>query len=92
MKSSPKSKASQKRLHNVWILLPLTLLLASCGTSGNAIDVKPNNDAACAAFAPIFVGKDDVLTDQTAKAILAHDKTGAKLCGWTPHPKDKPTN
>lgn len=26
-----------------------------------------------------------VLTDATAKQVLAHDETGAKLCGWK-HP------
>jgi hypothetical protein len=29
-----------------------------------------------------FISKADVLTDGTARQILAHDETGAKLCGW----------
>lgn len=84
MQPSPKFNVCQKLILSAWMLLFPALLLASCTTTGNAIDIKPNNDAACAAFAPIYVGKDDVLTDQTAKAILAHDQTGAKLCGWKP--------
>lgn len=38
----------------------------------------------CTPWRPIYVSKQDVLTDGTARAILEHDRTGAKLCGWTP--------
>lgn len=38
----------------------------------------------CTPWAPIYVSKKDVLTNATAKAILAHDETGARLCGWKP--------
>lgn len=41
----------------------------------------------CAAFAPILVSKDDVLTDGTAKQILTHNLTGEVLCGWKPSGK-----
>ena len=41
----------------------------------------------CTPWHPIFVSKKDVLTDATARAILAHDQTGAKLCGWKPAKK-----
>jgi kynureninase len=61
------------------LMLPLlVLLLTSCGSIGRAI--KP--DTACLAFKPIYVSKSDVLTDGTARAILAHNETGAKKCGW----------
>jgi hypothetical protein len=39
-------------------------------------------DTACDWTKPIFVSKTDVLSDDTAKAILAHNETGAKNCGW----------
>lgn len=38
----------------------------------------------CTPWAPIYVSKQDVLTDATAKAILRYDETGAKLCEWKP--------
>lgn len=63
------------------LLLPLVLLPTSCGNIGRAI--KP--DTACLAFKPIYVSKNDVLTDGTARAILAHNETGEKKCGWKPH-------
>jgi hypothetical protein len=39
----------------------------------------------CTPWRPIFASPKDVLTDGTARAILDHDKTGAKLCGWKPN-------
>jgi hypothetical protein len=36
----------------------------------------------CATAKPIYVSKNDIITDQTASAILAHNLTGRKLCGW----------
>lgn len=39
-------------------------------------------DTSCDWLEPIFVSKTDVLSDATAKAILAYDKTGAAKCGW----------
>jgi hypothetical protein len=71
------------RLRRLRLLAPLMLLLlvplqTSCDSIGRAI--KP--DTACLAFKPIYVSKNDVLTDGTARAILAHNVTGAKKCGW----------
>lgn len=39
-------------------------------------------DTSCDFLEPIYVSKTDVLSDATAKAILAYDKTGAAKCGW----------
>jgi hypothetical protein len=41
-------------------------------------------DNACDWPKPIYVSAADVLTDESAKAILAHNITGAKQCGWKP--------
>lgn len=41
-------------------------------------------DTACDWVKPIYLDKTDVLSDETAKAILAHDQAGAKNCGWKP--------
>lgn len=76
--------------------MPLSLsvaLLSSCATDGPAIKPEPEVkivtqtrlvDTACDWTKPIFVSKSDVLTDETARAILAHNQTGAKNCGWKP--------
>lgn len=60
-------------------MLTLLPLLAGCATKGGPVQTDP-----CAAWRPIYVSPDDVLTDATARAILKHDRTGAKLCGWKP--------
>jgi len=41
-------------------------------------------DTACDWTKPIYVDKADVLTDATAATILAHNRAGAKVCGWKP--------
>ena len=41
-------------------------------------------DTACDWTKPIYVDKADVLTNETAAAILAHNRAGAKVCGWKP--------
>lgn len=73
------------------LLCLLAPLLASCAATGPKTDttVEPEVvtktrvvDTACDWTEPIFVSKADVLSDATAKAILAYDKTGAAKCGW----------
>ncbi|MBB3011614.1 hypothetical protein [Cupriavidus alkaliphilus] len=41
-------------------------------------------DTACDWTRPIYLDKSDVLSDATAKAILAHNQAGAKACNWKP--------
>lgn len=41
-------------------------------------------DTACDWVKAIYLDKTDVLSDATAKAILAHDQAGAKNCNWKP--------
>lgn len=41
-------------------------------------------DTACDWTRAIYLNKSDVLSDETAKAILAHDQAGAKACNWKP--------
>lgn len=38
----------------------------------------------CAGWSPILVSKQDVLTDGTAKQILAHNEHGKALGCWKP--------
>jgi hypothetical protein len=41
-------------------------------------------DTACDWTKPIFVSKTDVISDETARQILAHNIAGEKNCGWKP--------
>lgn len=44
-------------------------------------------DTACDWTRPIYVDKADVLSNETAATILAHNRAGAKVCGWKPKQK-----
>ena len=75
------------------LLIPCLTLTACCTTSG-ANKPEPQVtvqtkivDTACDWTAPIYVDKADVLSDDTAKSILAHNRAGAKVCGWKPKTK-----
>lgn len=57
------------------LLLASLTLLAACGTSGAGT-------SACSGWRPIYVSRADVLSDGTARAILAHNEQGRRLCGW----------
>lgn len=86
--SKPKFPRSLKRplMLSAWLLT--SLLLASCVSAGRAVK-PPVVDNGCAAFRPIYVSLDDVLTDGTAQQILAHNEVGARLCGWSPNAPPK---
>jgi hypothetical protein len=82
-------------LKTMLLLCLLGPLLTSCATNGAdqakmqaaepPVQVKTRFiDTACDWEKPIFVSKGDVLTDETAKAILTHNLAGAKQCGWKP--------
>jgi hypothetical protein len=55
------------------------------------------NDNGCSWARPIYTSCDDVLVARTAKQILDHDESGAKVCGWKRQPAKRcapklPTN
>ncbi|WP_211102928.1 hypothetical protein [Azospirillum sp. B21] len=56
----------------------LLALLSGCATNG------AGTEGGCAAFRPIYTSRADALTDGTAEQLLAHNLTGAQLCGWAP--------
>ena len=59
-------------------LLSVTVaLLAGCATDGLF-------QTDCDWAAPIRPSRADQLTDDTARQILVHNETGARLCGWGP--------
>lgn len=57
-------------------LLGLVILLPSCSGGGGG--------SFCLTARPIYVASQDAMTPETARAILAHNETGARLCGWEP--------
>lgn len=58
----------------ILVLVVSLTLLVGCTKIG------PVND--CVAWRPILVHGDDHITVETARAILAHNLTGRRLCGW----------
>lgn len=52
--------------------------LAGCGTN---TFVLPDT---CDWAEPIWPSQADVFSDDTARQILTHNETGARLCGWRP--------
>jgi hypothetical protein len=61
-------------LKQTLLVLPLVMLLASCLTSGNAV----NNS--CSLIEPILISEEDRLTNATARQILIHNETWEQLC------------
>ena len=77
MKPMQRCNACRTRRLKLYGLLIPALLLAGCKT-GPAIKPDP-----CAGWSVICPSKADVLTDGTAKQILAHDEHGAAIKCWT---------
>lgn len=77
-----KSTCASCRRLTLILLSALLLLLVAALTSCNTIGLATKPETVCAAFKPILVSHADVLTPETADEILAHNLTGAKLCGW----------
>jgi hypothetical protein len=64
----------------------LVALLTSFAGTGCGMLTTPPPEAAdssyCMTAKPIYIGRTDVISDETARAILEHNVTGAKNCGW----------
>ena len=59
-----------------YLVLIAPLLLGACAT------VQPTVvDTSCSWVNPIFVSKQDKLTDKTAREILSHDDKWQQICG-----------
>jgi len=87
MKSNPRPPHFRMRQHSRWLLLTLLPLLGSCATKAGLVTEPVVNDKGCSWAKPIYVSRDDVLTDGTARQIKDHDETGARICGWKPNRK-----
>lgn len=58
------------------------LLISSFAMSGCARNELVAEPSFCAVSGPILIGRDDAMTDQTARLILNHNLVGRQLCGW----------
>lgn len=58
------------------------LSLTACGTNGQG-----GEQAFCTAAQPIYFDKADKVSDRTARAIVAHNEKGRRLCNWKPPAK-----
>ena len=65
------------------LALLASLLLTACVSGGRVTEVV---DAGCDWTRSIFVSQFDVLTDGTARQVLAHNETWARRCA----PEKKP--
>lgn len=63
-----------------WIACLPVMLIASCATNGPATPEPTVLDTGCSWVKPIYIGKDDKLTDETARQILAHNRTWSSVC------------
>jgi hypothetical protein len=61
-----------KALKTILLGSLMAMLLSGCGMSGSADS----------AFSPIYIHKDDYLTDGTARQILGHNELGKNILGW----------
>ena len=68
--------------------LCLALLLTSCARVG--VETKPVPSNGCEWVRPIYTSQQDVLTDGTARQILANDLAWQKVCGGSSHPATSP--
>lgn len=62
----------EKRTMRALMLTGTLILLTSCATGGSETN--------CAWVRPIYISKNDVLTEGTARAILAHNEARAAVC------------
>lgn len=58
------------------VLLLMAMQLSACAMTGRV------TDSYCAIGRTIYISKQDVLTDGTARQILDHNEVGKALCGW----------
>jgi len=82
MKSKLRFRNYHPHRRNRWRQLILALLLGSCAmTVGCATKPVVRTDF-CTGWRAIYPSRQDVLTDGTAKQILAHDQHGVDMGCW----------
>jgi hypothetical protein len=60
-----------------WTAALLASLPLPGGCAGTGAGTDPRGP-----WRPILTSRDDAPTDGTARAVLAHNLTGRRLCGW----------
>jgi hypothetical protein len=80
---SLKGKSPSRSFALIALML-LSGCAMNCPTPAPPLVQVQTIDTGCDWDAAILTHQGDVLTDATAKAILAHDQVGAKRCGWKP--------
>lgn len=58
------------------MLLTMSFLLTGC------VIKQPQGLLFCEIASPIYISRDDALTQETKRQILAHDIVGERVCGW----------
>jgi hypothetical protein len=64
--------------------LPALLIATVALSAGCATEFPRAGQMVCDWAVPIRPSRADQLTDGTARQILIHNETGARLCGWRP--------
>lgn len=82
-------KTYRKRLRRLWLTLSLLPLLAIYGMTAGCVRTVTVVDH-CTGWEAIYVSGQDVLTDQTAKQIQAHDEHGVTQNCWNAPKKKGP--
>lgn len=82
MKPTCKCSACRMRRRRWWPRPIPLLLLASCALMAGCVTKPVVKPAPCAGWAAIYPSRADVLTDGTAKQILAHDRHGEAIGCW----------
>src|SRR5690606_21198232 len=80
--SSPKSERPRlKRYDAMWksitLLSIVVLFISACKTSGRVNEVV---DTACNWVQPIYISREDALTDETARQILNPNEIWERAC------------
>ncbi len=69
-----------------WARCVMAALLMSFAATGCGTMTKETptitDSTYCMTAKPIYISKNDVISDSTARLILEHNLTGKKLCGW----------
>lgn len=64
------------------LLLTLCALMTGCACFKEPEVQVRVIDTACKWTKPIYISQQDLLTDETAKQIVAHNEAGLDRCGW----------
>jgi hypothetical protein len=60
----------------------LLLFIMSCTINGCVIKPQPAGVLFCDAATPLYISRDDLMTEETEREVLFHNMIGERLCGW----------